>query len=69
VGAPLVAFLVREYGGERFLELCNTCHQKTFDGDCRRVLGVGVDQLERLLEADGARTLAEAKVKYDNKLP
>jgi hypothetical protein len=53
VGAPLVAFLIREYGGERFLELYNGCWPETFDADCRRVLGVGVDELERLLERDG----------------
>jgi len=69
LGAPLVAYLVREYGGERFLELCNACREKSFDGDCRRVLGMGMDELERRLDRDVARTLAEAKVKYDIKLP
>lgn len=69
VGAPLVAYLVREYGGERFLELCNACREKSFDSDCRRVLGIGMDELERRLERDVTRTLAEAKVKYDIRLP
>lgn len=68
VGAPLVAFLIREYGSERFLELYNTCRQETFDADCQRVLGVGVDELDYLLEGDVSKTLAEANLKYDIKL-
>src|SRR5262249_16176373 len=34
-GAPLVNYLLRVYGPERFLKLYTTCKQATFDADCR----------------------------------
>ncbi|NQT14612.1 MAG: hypothetical protein HQ582_17780 [Planctomycetes bacterium] len=51
-GAPLVDYLLREYGIEKFFELYSTCRQETFDEDCRRILGAGPDELHRRLLAD-----------------
>jgi hypothetical protein len=47
-----VEFLLRRFGVDRLLELCNTCRPDTFDADCRRVYGSGVDELEAMLWAD-----------------
>ena len=38
-------FLLRRFGVDRFIELCNTARPETFDADCRRVYGAGVDEL------------------------
>lgn len=46
-GGALVEYLLDEYGGPKFLELYSTCRPETFGEDCRRVLGVDVDTLER----------------------
>lgn len=51
-GAPLVHYLLREYGTEKFFELYSTCRQETFDDDCQRILGVGPDELHRRLLGD-----------------
>ncbi len=46
-GSVLVEYVVRNYGGEKFLELFTTCRQETFDADVRRVLGVSLDELDQ----------------------
>ncbi len=51
-GAPLVNYLVRVYGVERFLKLYSTCGQATFDADLRRELGIGLDALDAAYWAD-----------------
>lgn len=51
-GHVWVEFLVRRFGMEKFIELYNTCRPATFDADCRRVLGAGVDELEPMLWQD-----------------
>ncbi len=45
-GAILVDYILRKFGPERFLSLYTTCRQATFDDDCRRILGVTVDELD-----------------------
>ena len=51
-GGPLVDYLLREYGADKFFELYTTCRQETFEADCRRVLGVGLDGLEQQFWTD-----------------
>jgi hypothetical protein len=51
-GALLVNYILRAFGPDRFVSLYTTCRQATFDEDCRRILGVTVDQLDRDYWAD-----------------
>ena len=51
-GAPLVNYLLRVYGPERFLKLYTTCQQATFEADCRATLGIGLDELDAAFWAD-----------------
>ena len=51
-GAPLVNYLLRVYGPERFLTLYTTCQQATFESDLRAGLGVGLDELDAAYRAD-----------------
>ncbi len=51
-GAPLVNYLLRVYGPERFLKLYVTCQQATFEADLRQTLGVGIDELDAAYWAD-----------------
>lgn len=51
-GAPLVDYILRRFGPERFVELYATCHPTTFADDCRRILGVTIDQLDAAYWAD-----------------
>ncbi|MFI5461486.1 MAG: hypothetical protein ACHRXM_39340 [Isosphaerales bacterium] len=51
-GAPLVNYLLRMYGPERFLKLYTTCQQATFEVDCRATLGIGLDELDAAFWAD-----------------
>ena len=51
-GAPLVNYLLRVYGPERFLKLYTTCQQATFEADCRATLGIGLDELDAAVWAD-----------------
>ncbi len=46
LGAPLVNYILRVYGPERFLKLYTTCQQATFEADCRATLGIGLDELD-----------------------
>jgi hypothetical protein len=46
-GAVVVDYIIREFGADRFLELLTKCRQATFDADCRRILGLSVDQLDQ----------------------
>lgn len=59
-GGPLVDFLLRRFGPEKFLELYTTCRPATFDADCRRILGLDVDGLDAALRAEVDRFLAES---------
>jgi hypothetical protein len=51
-GAPLVDYILRQFGPERFVELYATCQPATIAGDCRRILGVSIDQLDEACWAD-----------------
>jgi hypothetical protein len=51
-GAPLVNYLLRVYGPERFLKLYTTCQQATFESDLGASLGVGLDELDAAYWAD-----------------
>jgi len=59
-GAPLVRYLLREYGPDKFIELYCTCRQDSFADDCQRILGVTLEQLDERYQAD-ARELAAPK--------
>ena len=52
LGAPLVNYILRVYGPERFLKLYTTCQQATFEADCRATLGIGLDELDAACWAD-----------------
>jgi hypothetical protein len=54
-GAPLVNYLLRVYGPERFLKLYTTCQQATFESDLRACLGIGLDELDAAYWADVER--------------
>ncbi len=58
-GGALVDFILREYGGETFFELYRTCRRETFAEDCRRLLGVSLEKLDRLYWADARQRVAE----------
>ena len=57
-GAVLVDYLLRTYGPERFVTLYATCRRGSFDRDCRRILGVDVDDLDAAYQADIDQTIA-----------
>ncbi len=54
-GAPLVNFILRRFGPERFLLLYTTCSQSTLESDCRRILGLDLDGLDAAYRADVER--------------
>jgi hypothetical protein len=54
-GAPLVNYLLRVYGPERFLKLYTTCRQETFESDLRACLGIDLDDLDAAYWADVER--------------
>ena len=51
-GGPLVDFLVRRYGGDKFFRLCATCRPETIADDCKEIYGADLDQLDELFWAD-----------------
>jgi hypothetical protein len=57
LGAVVANRLLSDFGPERFVELYATCRRKTFDADCRRVLGLSVDELDAACrdELDGGK--------------
>ena len=59
-GAPLVNYLLRVYGPERFLKLYTTCQQATFEADCRATLGIGLDELDAAFWADTEQIVRRA---------
>lgn len=59
-GGPLVEYILRTYGGERFFGLYSTCRRETFAQDCRRILGVSLDELDRAYWADVERQVTAA---------
>jgi hypothetical protein len=59
-GAPLVNYLLRVHGPERFLKLYTTCQQATFEADCRATLGIGLDELDAAYWADTEQIVRRA---------
>ncbi len=59
-GAPLVNYLLRVYGPERFLKLYTTWQQATFEADCRATLGIGLDELDAAYWADTEQIVRRA---------
>jgi hypothetical protein len=51
-GAALVNHILRKHGPQKFLDLFRTCRPATFADDCRRVLGISLDELDAAYWAD-----------------
>jgi hypothetical protein len=51
-GAPLVDFILRQFGPNRFVNLYANCRRETFAADVQRVLGVSIGQLDEGYQAD-----------------
>jgi len=47
LGGAFCSYLLRTYGAGRFVQFYFAVHPGTFEQDCRRMLGVDLDQLER----------------------
>jgi hypothetical protein len=47
-----VEFILRRFGTDRFIDMCNTCRPATFDADCRRVYGHTPEELEAMFWED-----------------
>jgi hypothetical protein len=61
LGGALVDFLLRRYGADKFVEFYNAIRPDTFDADCERVFGWGIDELEHEFWADAERTAPREK--------
>jgi hypothetical protein len=46
-GAALVRCILAKFGPDRFVALYATCRPATFAADCKRILGVSIDQLDQ----------------------
>jgi hypothetical protein len=46
LGGAFVDFLLRRYGADKFVEFYNAIRPGSFETDCQRVFGVGIDDLE-----------------------
>ena len=51
-GSVLVDYLLRQIGHKKFLELCNTCREASFDEDVKRVLGMSLEELDKAYRQD-----------------
>jgi hypothetical protein len=61
VGGAFVDFLIRRFGADQFLELYFTCRPESFEADCRQVLGMDLDTLERLFWEDVEGWVAKSR--------
>jgi hypothetical protein len=61
LGGALVDYLLRRYGAGKFVEFYNGVRPGSFDADCERVFGRGVDELEREFWADVERNAPREK--------
>ena len=61
LGGALVDFLLRRYGADKFVEFYNGVRPGSFDADCERVFGRGIDELEREFWADAERNAPREK--------
>jgi hypothetical protein len=64
-GAVLVEFILREYGPKKFFELYTTCKPGTFADDCRRILGLDLDELDRRCWADVEKQVSQIPELYE----
>ncbi len=55
IGGAFVSFLLRKYGGERFIKFYFACRPGTFETECRNAFGVGLDGLEKEFWKDAER--------------
>jgi hypothetical protein len=66
-GGPLVHYLIDQYGGQRFFQFYSGVRQRSFLGDCQRILGVDWSEVEtdfwNWLSA-ASRALQETPVDY-----
>jgi hypothetical protein len=46
IGPAFVAYLLRRYGPDPFIRLCDESRARTFDADCQRILGINLENLE-----------------------
>jgi hypothetical protein len=46
-GGPLVEYILHRFGAQKFFELYMTCRRASFAEDCKRVLGLSLDELDR----------------------
>ncbi len=45
-GAPLVNYMLRQFGAEKFVKLYTTSRPATFASDCQQILGLSLDDLD-----------------------
>jgi hypothetical protein len=64
LGGALVDFLLRQYGADKFVEFYNGIRPESFDVDCERVFGRGIDELEQEFWADAERNAPREKAIY-----
>ncbi len=64
LGGALVEFLLRRYGADKFVEFYNGVRPDSFDADCERVFGRGIDELEQEFWADAERNAPREKAIY-----
>ena len=62
IGGAFVNFLLRKYGGERFVEFYFACRPGTFGAECQKVFGMKLNDLEREFWED-AEQLVSRRVK------
>jgi hypothetical protein len=55
VGGAFVAFLLREYGTRRFVDLYFACRPETFEAECQRIYGADLNILEKRFWEDAER--------------
>jgi len=51
-GCALVDYLLRQFGPQKFLALCNTCTQATFAEDVQRTLGIRLEDLDAVYQRE-----------------
>ncbi|MGL6074531.1 MAG: hypothetical protein ACRC8S_10255 [Fimbriiglobus sp.] len=61
LGGALVDFLLRRYGADKFVEFNKCIRPDSFDEDCLRTFGRGIDELEQEFWADAERNAAGEK--------
>lgn len=64
IGGALVNFLLRKFGGQRFVQFYFACRPGNFDAECQNVFGVKLNDLEMEFWED-AEQLVSRRVKPD----